>query len=304
MLRPGFINVLKPTGMTSNDLVAKLRGMIKRAYGEKIKTGHTGTLDPNAAGVMLVALGNATKFSRYVIEKDKTYRAVIAFGHLTDTLDTYGEIIGTKETKNHAVEEIEKVLGSFLGTSMQIPPKYSALKVDGQRLYKLARENKDIPQIKAREINIDHISLLAYNENSITVDVTCSSGTYIRSLARDIGEALGELAILSLLIRTDLDGQSIEDSYTLEELEGLMSQKNLSLATMTMDSLLEKFPSLNLKSGEKLYVNGASISTSRYAGKSLDEGHYRVYHDDRFLGIGRVSAGEKETEIKSETLVV
>lgn len=302
MLKSGFINVLKPTGMTSNDLVAKLRGMIRRGYGQKVKLGHTGTLDPNAAGVMMLALGGASKFSKYVIEKDKTYRAIISFGLLTDTLDTYGQVLEEKKVKLHTDQEILEVLQSFEGKTSQIPPKYSALKVDGQRLYKLARENKDIPEIKAREIEIDHIELLDHQEDSISIDVRCSSGTYIRSLARDIGEALGELGNLAFLVRTELDGHFIEDSFTLEELEDLITQKSLNQAIIPTDKVLDKFPKIDLKSGEKLYSNGASIRTLRYTGFTPEEGEYLVYYKGKFLGVGKVRAGEREKEIKSETL--
>lgn len=304
MLKAGFINVLKPTGMTSNDLVAKLRGMIKRGYGEKIKVGHTGTLDPNAAGVMLVALGNGTKFSRYVMEKDKRYLAKISFGKTTDTLDTYGEIVGSSETKLHTQEEIRAVLELFQGRTLQIPPKYSALKINGQRLYKLARENKEVPEIEAREICISEIKLLKAEKDSITIDVECSSGTYIRSLARDIGKQLDEDALLSLLIRTDLDGHKISNSWTLEELERLIENKELDKAIAATDAILKKQQRLDLKSGEKLYINGAAIKTHRYLGNDPKDGIYRVYANDQFLGIGKVTTGANGVSIKSETLAL
>lgn len=304
MLKAGFINILKPSGMTSNDLVAKLRGMIRRAYGEKIKVGHTGTLDPNAAGVMLVALGNATKFCKYVIEKDKSYHAKIMFGNLTDTLDTYGKIIETKSVSKHDEKEIQKALEKFKGKTMQIPPKYSALKINGERMYNLARNDKDIPEIQAREINIPSIELLEYTNEGITIDVACSSGTYIRSLARDIGEKLNEKAILSLLIRTALDKHQIKDSFTLEELELLMQEQRLNRAVIDTDQMLEKFARLDLTSGEKLYINGAEIQTKRYIGNNPQKGQYRLYSEDRFLGIGKVTTNERGTVVKSETLVV
>ena len=302
MLKAGFINVLKPTGMTSNDLVAKLRGMIRRGYGEKIKVGHTGTLDPNAAGVMLVALGSATKFCKYVIEKDKCYRADILFGKETDTLDTYGTVIEEKAVQPHETAEIVQALRQFKGRTMQVPPKYSALKIGGERLYKLARADKDIPEIEAREIHIPAIELLTHRADGITIDVHCSSGTYIRSLARDIGQALGEKAILSLLIRTSLDNYTIADSCTLEELAFLIEKQNLHETILDMDEVLAKFEQLHLKSGEKLYINGAAIQTNRYIGKCPSDGQYRLYSKDKFLGIGKVTTSEGGTIVKSETL--
>ena len=304
MLKAGFINVLKPTGMTSNDLVAKLRGMIRRGYGEKIKVGHTGTLDPNAAGVMLVALGSATKFCKYVIEKDKSYRADLLFGPMTDTLDTYGTITENQASRPHDSAELVQILRQFQGTSLQVPPKYSALKIDGERLYKLARADKEIPEIQAREIHIPAIELLETRADGITIDVACSSGTYIRSLARDIGQALGEKAILSLLIRTDLDGHRLADSFILEELETLIQEQKLDQAIMDTDKLLDKFEELHLQAGEKLYTNGAAIQTKRYIGAQPQAGQYRLYSQGKFLGIGKVTTNEKGTTVKSETLVV
>ncbi len=301
MLKDGFINVIKPTGMTSNDLVAKLRGMIKRGYGEKIKVGHTGTLDPNAAGVMLVSVGHATKFSKYVIEKKKTYIAEILFGTLTDTLDTYGQVEEQKNPKEHSEEEIQNALAEFRGKSLQIPPKFSALKIDGKRLYKLAREGKEIPEIEAREIEISKIELHSFAKNKITILVECSAGTYIRSLARDIGDFLDELAILSMLIRSEVDGQSIKHSYTMEELEELIAQKKLGQAIQTTENFLRRYPKLQLKGGQKLYCNGAKISARRYTGKNYPEGLYLVYDGAKFLGIGRVSH-EEDCFLKADTL--
>lgn len=301
MIKDGFINVLKPTGMTSNDLVAKLRGIIKRHYGVRIKVGHTGTLDPNAAGVMLIAIGGATKFTQYVIEKRKTYIAEILLGKSTDTLDTYGEIEEERGPKVHKREEILQVLDKFLGRSMQIPPKFSALKVHGQRLYKIARDGKEVPEIQPREIEIDEISLIDQKAENLCIQVTCSAGTYIRSLANDIGEELGELAILSMLIRTDVDGHSIQQSYTIDEIEQKISEGEISTMIIEIDDVLSKYPSLHLKEGEKLYMNGAKIRTSRYIGIRPKNGLYRIYYMDTFIGIGRVTR-EEDTFLKSETM--
>ncbi len=302
MIKDGFINIIKPTGMTSNDVVAKLRGIIKKNYGEKIKVGHTGTLDPNASGVMIVSVGRATKFSRYVIEKQKTYIAEILFGTITDTLDTYGKIEKTKNVSNHTQEEILEVLNSFLGKSMQIPPIYSALKVDGERLYKIARNEKEIPEIKSREIEISKINLLEKYEFKIKIEVECSSGTYIRSLSKDIGEKLGELATLSMLIRTQVDDFTIQDSFTIEEISSLCENKSLNRAVICIDDVLHKYSKIELKSGEKLYQNGAKIRTKKYLNKTLSNGIYRVYYRNIFMGIGVVS-NEGDCYLKSETLM-
>lgn len=301
MPKDGFINVLKPTGMTSNDLVAKLRGMIRRGYGEKIKVGHTGTLDPNAAGVMLVAIGNATKFSQYVAEKRKTYIAEILFGKRTSTLDTYGEIEEEKIPRPHSDEEIVQVLNRFLGKSRQIPPKFSALKIDGQRLYKLARSGQDVPQIQPREIEIESIRLIEHLGETVRIEVTCSAGTYIRSLAEDIGEELGEMATLSMLIRTEVDEHRIIQSYTMDELQKEIDEKTFESVILPIDEILKKYPSLALKDGVKLYTNGAKIRAHRYIGTKPEAGLYRVYGDDKFLGIGTISA-EDDVYLKAETM--
>lgn len=301
MIKDGFINVLKPTGMTSNDLVAKLRGIIKKHYGVRIKVGHTGTLDPNAAGVMLIAVGGATKFTQYVIEKRKTYIAEILLGKRTDTLDTYGVIEEESVPKVHPRKEILQVLDKFSGKSMQIPPKFSALKIDGQRLYKMARGGKEVPQIRPREIEIDAISLIDHKDERFCIQVTCSAGTYIRSLANDIGEELSELAILSMLIRTDVDAHSIQQSYTLEEIEQRISDNTIYTTIIGIDDVLSKYPSIHLKDGAKLYMNGAKIRTSRYIGTRPKIGLYRIYYMDNFIGIGRVTR-EEDTFLKSETM--
>ncbi len=297
----GFINVIKPTGMTSNDLVAKLRGQIKRAYGEKIKVGHTGTLDPNAAGVMILAIGKATGFCRYVIEKDKKYIAEILLGKQTTTLDTYGTIIAEQIPKEHSEEEIRAVLSSFIGTTVQTPPEFSAIKINGQRLYKLAREGRTIEELPQRSVEISEIRLIEKKDHILKIEVCCSSGTYIRSLARDIGEKLGEAATMTLLIRHEVDGHRIQASHTPEELSELIEQKALERVFVPIDEMVKKYPALHLKSGEKLYVNGASLNLSKHLGKIVEEGLYRVYFQDGFLGIGCVRQ-EDLLRLKSETL--
>ena len=180
----GFLNIIKPTGMTSNDLVAKLRSRIKKSYGIKQKVGHTGTLDPNASGVMILAFGQSTKFVKYLIEKKKKYVAEILFGKLTDTLDTYGKLLESGCIRKFD-DNIDTVLKLFEGESMQIPPMYSAIKVSGKRLYKIARTGESI-EVKPRKIFIESINLIEKKEDRILIDVCCSSGTYIRSLAKDI----------------------------------------------------------------------------------------------------------------------
>ncbi len=303
----GFINVLKPTGMTSNDVVGKLKYFAKKYSGEKLKFGHTGTLDPNAAGVMLVCVGRGTKFSQYVTEKKKTYVGIINLGKTTDTVDTYGEVEEENIPSLKTDEEIEATLKTYLGKSKQIPPKYSAIKINGQKLYDLARQGKEIPEIKSRDIEIFEINFLQYNHPNITFEVECSAGTYIRSLAKDIGSDLGELAHLGLLIRTKVDNFSIDDSYTIDELEHLMQEGNFKEAVMEVDQVLDKFPSLEIKnSAEKAYLNGLKLAQDRIntkIKKDISNLKQKVYNENgQFLGIGNLSLDENQNYIlKSET---
>lgn len=303
----GFINVLKPTGMTSNDVVGRLKYLAKKYTGEKIKFGHTGTLDPNAAGVMLVCLGRGTKFSQYVTEKKKTYIGTINLGAMTDTLDTYGVVEEEKSASLKLEDDIKNTLNSYLGKSKQIPPKYSALKVNGQKLYDLARKGKEIPEIKSRDIEIFNIEFIQYIHPIITFEVECSAGTYIRSLARDIGEDLGELAHLGLLIRTKVDNFSIDESYTLEEIEKLMQNGDFQQGIMDVDKVLDKFPSLTIKpQAEKAYLNGLKIAQDRIntkIKKDISNFKQKVYNENgQFLGIGKLSLDENQNYIlKSET---
>ena len=303
----GFINVLKPTGMTSNDVVGKLKYFAKKYSGEKLKFGHTGTLDPNAAGVMLVCVGRGTKFSQYVTEKKKTYVGIINLGKTTDTVDTYGEVEEENIPSLKTDEEIEATLKTYLGKSKQIPPKYSAIKINGQKLYDLARQGKEIPEIKSRDIEIFEINFLQYNHPNITFEVECSAGTYIRSLAKDIGSDLGELAHLGLLIRTKVDNFSIDESYTIDELEHLMQEGNFKEAVMEVDQVLDKFPSLEIKnSAEKAYLNGLKLAQDRIntkIKKDISNLKQKVYNENgQFLGIGNLSLDENQNYIlKSET---
>lgn len=297
----GFLNIIKPTGMTSNDIVAKLRGRIKKAYGIKLKVGHIGTLDPNASGVMILAFGQSSKFVQYLIEKKKNYIAEILFGKHTDTLDTYGKLLEEKNVLLFDENKIKEVLNSFLGVSYQIPPMYSAIKVDGQRLYKMARNGESI-EIEPRKILIDNIDLLSINKDKILIDVSCSSGTYIRSLAKDIAEKTGNIGILSLLIRNRVDNHKIEDSYTLEEVEYIIDKKDFETILLKTDDMLSYEKLVLLENGEKLYKNGASIKLRRYAKQSVKEGIYKVYCKDTFLGLGEVTKKE-DFYLKSKTIL-
>ncbi|MGB5822874.1 MAG: tRNA pseudouridine(55) synthase TruB [Proteocatella sp.] len=303
----GFINILKPTGMTSNDLVGKMKYLTRKYKGEKVKYGHTGTLDPNAAGVMLVCVGRGTKFSQYVMDKKKTYIGIITLGKTTDTLDTYGKVEAEQTPCVKTMEQIQSVLDKYKGESSQIPPKFSAIKINGQKLYDLARKGHEVPEIKPRKINITKLELIEYKHPNITIEVECSAGTYIRSLAQDIGEDLGELAHLSLLIRTQVENHAIEQSHTVEEIEKIMAEDKFEDIIIPVDKALEKYPNLILKSEyEKAYLNGVRILENGIATKikkDILNLKQKVYNEDgQFLGIGNLTINEDANFVlKSET---
>ena len=207
-----IININKPTGWTSFDVVKKVRGILK----EK-KVGHAGTLDPFAEGVLVLGTGSDTKKLTNIASAKKTYRANLNLGKATDTLDLDGKISAEAVVPELTKETIASVLASFIGTQEQIPPMYSAKHVNGQRLYKLARKNKTIERDPVM-ISIDQISLLDYTEPVITFEVTCSKGTYVRVLGADIAEKLGTVGHLTALTRIRVGTYNIADATTIEEL--------------------------------------------------------------------------------------
>ena len=208
-----ILNLHKPIGWTSFDVVKKVRTVIK----EK-KVGHGGTLHPFAEGVLIVGTGKDTKKLTSITNADKTYIAKICLGKITNTLDTEGQVIKTKPVPKINVPDIHKVLNSFLGKSCQIPPMFSAKKVNGQRLYKLARKNIEVKR-EPININIKSIDLLKYLNRSLSFSVTCSKGTYIRVLGKNIAERLGTIGYLKSLVRIQVGSYSIDDSKTIEEFQ-------------------------------------------------------------------------------------
>jgi tRNA pseudouridine55 synthase len=206
----GYLLVDKPAGWTSHDVVAKARNILKKEAGHKVKVGHTGTLDPFATGLLILMVGSYTKSAQEFSKMDKTYEAEITLGSISATGDIEGEITKKSEIIP-AIEEISTVLEEFTGEIEQTPHKFSAIKVDGQRAYKLAREGKEV-KLEPRKVTIYSIKNVEYNYPKLKFTVEVSSGTYIRSLAEDIGEKLGTGAYLSSLRRTEVGGFSIKDS--------------------------------------------------------------------------------------------
>ena len=234
----GIINVYKEKGFTSHDVVAKLRGIV----GQK-KIGHTGTLDPDATGVLPVCLGKATKLCDLLTDKNKTYEAVLLLGKTTDTQDITGEVLEEKSTEALTEEKVREAIEGFIGDYEQIPPMYSALKVNGKKLYELAREGKVIER-KARPVKILDIQILEIDLPKVRMEVSCSKGTYIRTLCHDIGEKLGCGGCMESLIRTRVSTFRIEDAKTLDEIETLKQEGKLAELLIPIDAMFPSYPKI------------------------------------------------------------
>lgn len=254
----GIINVYKERGFTSHDVVAKLRGILHMK-----KIGHTGTLDPEATGVLPVCVGRATKVCSLLTDKDKTYVAVVKLGITTDTQDMTGEIL-TRKPVETTEEDIQRVLSGFVGEIQQIPPMYSAIKVNGKKLYELARQGKEVER-KPRQVTIHELTLqnvdLANQE--FTMEVTCSKGTYIRTLCQDIGERLDCGAAMKSLVRTRVGRFIREDALTLGEIEASVKEGEAERLFMPVDSVFENYPKCIVgKEAKRFLQNGNLIKPS------------------------------------------
>jgi tRNA pseudouridine55 synthase len=249
----GFLNVNKPKGITSHDVVDEIRKLVRRN-----KVGHTGTLDSEATGVLPMAIGRATKVIQF-LKKDKEYRAIMRLGIITDTQDITGKVIAKSKKIDIPEERVRKVFLKFLGKIEQLPPIFSALKVRGKRLYKLAREGKSVERPK-RAVEIYNLNLLEYKPPDITLKVSCSKGTYIRTLCHDIGKVLGCGACLKALVRTKSGIFTLEESHILEELRKM---PHLEGILISMDSALAHLPivRINEKTRESV-LNGGPIEIS------------------------------------------
>lgn len=229
----GILNVLKPAGLTSHDVVAKLR----KIYHTK-KVGHTGTLDPDAVGVLPVCVGQATRLVEYLTEKDKIYRTVLKFGCETNTQDGAGQVTATTALPTLNKAEFCAVAKQFVGEIQQIPPIYSAIKKDGQPLYKLARQGIAV-ELAPRSVTIHAIKVLMYNQESAMLEIHCGKGTYIRTLCQDLGRACGSSAYMAYLIRTASGAFTIEQAITLERLQ---QAKQPEVFLMDMNAALSDMP--------------------------------------------------------------
>lgn len=247
----GIINVYKEKGFTSHDVVAKLRGILRMK-----KIGHTGTLDPAAEGVLPVCLGKGTRLCDMLTDKTKTYRAVLLLGQETDTQDTTG-VVQAEYPVHVTEEEVREAIVSFLGDYMQIPPMYSALKVNGKKLYELARQGKEVER-QARPVQILDIQIESIDLPRATFSVTCSKGTYIRTLCYDIGRKLGCGGCMESLLRTRVDRFKLEDSLTLSQIEKLRDEGRVEEVVVPVEGVFLGLPALVTKpgDGDKLVHNG------------------------------------------------
>ncbi len=287
----GIINIYKEKGFTSFDVVAKMRGII----GQK-KIGHTGTLDPDAEGVLPVCLGNGTKLCDLLTDKHKEYIAELMLGVETDTQDLTGTVI-KEAIVNVSEEEVKSVLMSFLGDYEQIPPMYSALKVNGKKLYELAREGKVIER-KARLVHIDEIEILEMNLPVVKFRVACSKGTYIRTLCTDVGEKLGCFGSMKSLLRSRVDQFRMEDAITLSDLQKVKDEGHLSDVIISVDAMFPQLPKMIVKKEFQKVLDNGNPLQSRFFMERLenviDGQEILVYSEDKkFYAIYGYSAERK-----------
>lgn len=273
----GFLNLNKAAGISSHDAV----NFVRKIFGTK-KVGHAGTLDPAAVGVLPVAVGRATKFIEYISDFDKTYRAEILFGVATSTGDFEGEILSQVENiQLPQIPALKSILARFTGKIEQTPPKFSAIKIHGQKAYNLARKNIEF-EMPRRTVTINKIEILCATENSLTLEIDCSKGTYIRSLAVDIGESLNLPATLKFLQRVRVGNFHLEDAATFDDLK-ISGEKFL----LPVDSCLSHLRNFELPSRRiKAFCNGLPTNIS-----AADE-ILKVYAAGKFLGVGKIQGGE------------
>ncbi|MEE0866134.1 MAG: tRNA pseudouridine(55) synthase TruB [Clostridia bacterium] len=283
----GIIIVNKHKGCTSHDIVYK----VKKICNEKV--GHTGTLDPMATGVLTLLIGKGTLCSKYLINHDKIYIATIQLGIETDTLDADGNVIDTKEVSSEILNEehIKKILNTFLGKQEQVPPIYSAIKVNGKKLYQYAREGKSI-EVQPRNIEIYNIKLLEVNQENkqIKYEIHCSKGTYIRSLCNDISKKLGTIGHMLELQRIQVGEFNILNSVTLEQIQN--NPNELEKHLITIEDIFKDKEIINLDNKKlQLFLNGVQLNFNK------EEGVYKIYNANKFIGIGCVKDNKLKRDI-------
>ena len=272
----GVLIINKPKGFTSHDVV----NILRKALNTK-KIGHTGTLDPNATGVLPILIGKATQISKYLIEHNKTYIATISLGEKTDTGDGQGNIIEKDlNFQNISCKQIGDVLKTFIGKQKQIPPIYSAIKINGKKAYEYARKGQTV-ELEPRDIEIYSIDLIKIENNEITFEVSCSKGTYIRTLCEDIAKKLGTIGYMKELTRTSVNEFKLENAVTIDEIKEnslIVKEKVINIETIFKDK-----PELKLNDRKKeLFLNGVRLTFEE------PNDIYRIYNNNEFIGLGTV----------------
>lgn len=277
----GILCVNKPQDFTSFDVVAKLRGILQMK-----RLGHGGTLDPMATGVLPVFVGTATKACDIMPDNSKSYIAGFRFGAVSDTQDIWGEVT---EKSDNAVsrDDIEDILPCFIGNIMQLPPMYSAVQVNGQRLYDLARKGIEVERTP-REVQINKLEILSYDENTRegTLSIECGKGTYVRTIISDMGDKLGTGGIMTSLVRTSSGGFTLEECYTFEQIQQAKDEGRLEELILPIDRVFTMLPKLRLNEAQtKMYRNGVKLGLSRIHNIREDKDCYSVYGSDgKFIG--------------------
>lgn len=279
----GVININKEKGYTSHDVVAKLRGIV----GQK-KIGHTGTLDPDATGVLPVCLGKATKLCDMLTDKSKTYETVMLLGKTTDTQDISGSVLSESSVESIDEDAVKKCIGEFVGDYLQVPPMYSALKVNGKKLYELARQGIEVER-KARPVVIHEIKILEIALPRVRMEVSCSKGTYIRTLCHDIGLKLGCGACMEELIRTKVSCFEIPDSLTLGQVQELKEAGKIEEILVPIDAMFSEYEAVTLKKEFASFAYNGNLFLPKHIHEKLelvDGKNVRVYDEDgRFIAI-------------------
>ncbi len=278
----GILLLDKPLGLTSNDALQRVKRLYKAA-----KAGHTGSLDPLATGVLPICLGEATKASAFLLDADKRYRVICKMGETTATQDAEGEVLLSRPVGDYSVADLEAVLSRFRGAQEQVPPMYSAVKHEGQRLYKLARQGIEVER-KARSIVIHELTLLSWEKPFLEIDVHCSKGTYVRTLAEDLGEVLGCGAHVTGLRRTGVGPYGAEGLVTMEQLQELAEAgtAGLDALLLPMESALAQWPGVKLTGDAAFYLRqGQPVLVP----KAPTSGWVRLYEgESTFLGMGEI----------------
>ncbi|MHB8127243.1 MAG: tRNA pseudouridine(55) synthase TruB [Desulfitobacteriaceae bacterium] len=279
----GVINVLKPSGMTSSDIVVWLRRILQTA-----KVGHVGTLDPGVVGVLPICVGKATRIAEYLTQQGKFYRAEITFGITTDTQDSYGKVMKTVQPHHLNKDDLLEVIPHFIGLIQQLPPMYSAVRQKGKHLYEYARQGIDVERV-SRTVDVSRLDLLRWFEGEYpqaVLDIECSKGTYIRTLCHDLGEALGCGAHMSYLLRLRSGPFGILESWTLEEIE-LCRKQDSDAFFIPLKSCLDLPKVTLLQERAKAFCNGLATRTEQVVGTPGNDGTFvQVFEGEDLLGIG------------------